>query len=246
MVQQLLDVPAATGRSTAGGEVPDRREPPAPALIPGWRCLTDARIRAYGEEGPVDLVALHPDRGVALIGFLAEGEEASPEEAREALRTMLRDQGFEQRFAGDLPIVALPLLRAARSQLGAAVERAFAGMPAPTVPPGWIDWLVERLRPTAPLAAQPAQLLTAPRRDEPSSEKPVTEIALIAPERGATVPEKAAEGSALLSPAEAPPRSEPERPPAWLEWGTVLGFAFGIVAALVAGLAMVFRNGRLF
>ncbi|HEX7967582.1 MAG TPA: hypothetical protein VF502_05140 [Stellaceae bacterium] len=215
-----------------------------PALIPGWRCLIDALIRAYGEEGPVDVVALHADHGVALIGFLAEGEQASPGEASEALRAMLCDEGFERRFAGELPIVALSLPRAARSQLVTAVDRAFAGMPAPTVPPGWIDWLVERLRPAAP-SAEPTPLLTAPRRNEPSPEEPATEIALTAPERGESLPEKA-EGNALLAPAEAPPRSEPERRPDWLEWGTVLGFAFGIAAALVAGLATVFRNGRLF
>ncbi len=52
-----------------------------PPVLPGWRCLAGAVIRAGDEEGVVDLAALHPERGVALVGFLEEGEEGSPEEA---------------------------------------------------------------------------------------------------------------------------------------------------------------------
>ena len=36
-------------------------------LGPDWRCLADAVIRAGGESGPVDLVALHPRLGVVLV-----------------------------------------------------------------------------------------------------------------------------------------------------------------------------------
>jgi hypothetical protein len=64
---------------------------PATSLIertlgPDWRCLADAVIRAGGESGPVDLVALHPRLGVVLVAFLDDDEEASPDEAVAALR----------------------------------------------------------------------------------------------------------------------------------------------------------------
>src|SRR5260370_17171579 len=110
MVEQILDRPAEERR--AASEIGNGLVPSAPALIPGWRCLPGAVIRAGGEEGPVDLAALHAARGVALIAFLDEGQEASPEEARDALRTMLRDEGLHRPFPPHPPPPPLPLPRA--------------------------------------------------------------------------------------------------------------------------------------
>src|ERR1700722_6157371 len=109
MAEQFLDHPAEVKppvREMGGGATPSASS--VSVAMPVWRWLADAVIRADGEEGPVDLVALHPARGVALIAFLDEGQEASPDEAREAFRTMLRDEGLPRRFPGELPIVALP------------------------------------------------------------------------------------------------------------------------------------------
>lgn len=273
MVEQILDRPAEAPPAVNGvgnGLVPS--EPTA--LIPGWHCLPGAVIRAYGEEGPVDLAALHPARGVALIAFLDDGQEASPEEAREALRAMLRDEGMPQRFPGELPIVALPVPRAARAQLASTVEQAFSGMPAPALAPGWADWLAERLAAERPAAAPVASPLFAPRRDEPMPEKVVSALLLTtvvepattmagprlrAPRRDDAAPEKAAGVMVLAAPArveatpeKATPDSEIEAPIEtpprhnWLDWGATLGFALGMVAALIAGLTAVLRNGRLF
>src|ERR1700724_2734270 len=169
MAEQILDRPAEAPR--AASAVGNGLAPPAPALIPGWRCLPGAVIRAGGEEGPVDLAALHPAHGVALIAFLDEGQEASPEEAREALRSMLRDEGLQRRFPGELPIVALPVARAGRAQLAAAVDHAFAGVPAPTLPAGWVDWLAERLAAERPSAAPLMPPLVAPSRARPKPQK---------------------------------------------------------------------------
>jgi hypothetical protein len=276
MAEQILDRPAEAPR--AANAVGNGLAPVLSPVIPGWRCLPGAVIRAGGEEGPVDLAALHPARGVALIAFLDEGQEASPEEARDALRTMLRDEGLQRRFPGELPIVALPVPRTARAQLAATVDQAFAGMPAPTLPAGWVDWLAERLAAERPSAAVPR--LVAPSRDEPMPEKIVSALLLtsvaeppmaaagprlVAPQRddamsakapGAIVlaasdhleamPEKAPPDSGIAAPTETLPLSEMEPRRNWLDWGATLGFALGMVAALIAGLTAVLRNGRLF
>ena len=278
MVEQILDRPAEERR--AASEIGNGLAPSAPALIPGWRCLPGAVIRAGGEEDPVDLAALHAARGVALIAFLDERQEASPEEARDALRTMLRDEGLQRRFHGELPIVALPVPRAALAQLAATVEHAFSGMSAPTLPAGWIDWLAERVAAERPSAAPAAPRLLAPCRDEPMPEKvvsalPLTAAAepamtaapprllapqrdvptpakagggifLAAPARVETAPGKATRDSEIAVPSETPPLSETEPRHNWLDWGATLGFALGMVAALIAGLAALLRNGRLF
>jgi hypothetical protein len=277
MAEQIVDHPAdgePPAVAVGGGSLASSA---APALGSGWRCLPGAMIRAHGDEGPVDLAALHPAHGVALIAFLDEGQEASPDEAREALRAMLHDEGLPQLFPGELPIVALPVPRAARAQLARIVEHAFSEMPAPTLAPGWLDWLSGRLAAKRPAPAPAAPRPLAPRRDEPAPRKlasalllttvveaaatiaprlaaprrddepgqPAGGIVLGAPARGATTPvTEPAEGE-TAAPSRASPSEAPRRPN-WLDWGATLGFALGMVAALIAGLTAVLRNGRLF
>jgi hypothetical protein len=277
MPEQVSDR-SADGRAPAGMLGGAGLIPCAPVgLNPGWRCLPGAVIRAHGEEGPVDLAALHPAHGVALIAFLNEGEEASPEEAREALRAMLHDEGLPRLFPGELPIVALPVPLAARAQLAGLVERAFAAIPAPTLPAGWLDWLTERLAAKSPAPAGAPRLL-APRRDEPPPQKVVSALLLTAvaepvvaaatprltaprrdeplgkaaggiilarPLRTAAAPVKDSVGDDTPAPSEPLPIGTPS-PANWLDWGALLGFALGMGAALIAGLAAVMRNGRLF
>ena len=189
MAEQFLDHPAEVKqpvREMGGGSTPSASS--VSVAMPVWRWLADAVIRADGEEGPVDLVALHPARGVALIAFLDEGQEASPDEAREALRTMLRDEGLPRRFPGELPIVALPVLRSARKQIAATVEQAFSGLAAPTLSDGWVDWIAERLTAERTRPAVAAPRLVAPVRDEPQPEKVVSALLLTS----ATEPSSAA------------------------------------------------------
>lgn len=242
MAEQLLDPPAAV-ESVEKVERSERREPPAPALISGWRCVPNATIRAYGEEGFVDLIALKPARGVALIALLDADEEASPEEARAAFRAMLADEGFADAFPGELPVVALAEPRAAADRLGAAVERAFAELPRPSVAGDWGEWLAERLAPVPPaVAAEPPRpRLVAPLRDEMPA-KPSDE-ALLAPPRDETPP-ATAEGGAIAAPAEAPPLSQALVSRGWLDWGASVGFAIGIVLAVLIGLAFFSHGGR--
>jgi hypothetical protein len=282
MAEQFLDHPAEVKppmREMGGGATPSVAPVSVSAAMPVWRWLADAVIRADGEEGPVDLVALHPARGVALMAFLDDGQEASPDEAREALRTMLRDEGLPRRFPGELPIVALPVPRTARKQIAVTVEQAFAGLAAPTLSDGWVDWIAERLTAERTRPAVAAPRLVAPVRDEPQPEKVVSALLLTvatepstapaprlhAPQRDEAVPAEPANGIALTAskadetmiakaspdsevdaPSEMPPLSEVAAQPTWLDWGATLGFALGLGAALIAGVAAVLRNGRLF
>lgn len=238
MDQQTLDV-VVTVEPLPGGE---RREPPPPALIPGWRCVRQAIIRAHGEEGFVDLAALNPARGVALVALLDADEEASPDEARAAFHAMLAHDEFAKRFPGELPVVALTQRRASADQLAAAVDHAFAGMERPSVAEGWVEWLAERLTPATACAEPPRPLLVAPPREETTPER-APELPLSAPTRDEALPAEAR--SAIMEHGEAPPCSVPRRR-GWLDWGASLGFAAGVVLALLVGLALVSHAGRLF
>src|SRR6185437_14429482 len=223
MTEQTLDRPAVA-LPAAGNGGNSLAQPEAQALIPGWRCLPGALIRAYGEEGPVDLAALHPARGIALVAFLDEGQVASPDEARDALQVMLRDEGLPRRFPGELPIIALPVPHSARARLAATVEQAFSGLPAPTLPPGWVDWVAALLDKRPEVV--PALRLVAPRRDEPTPDKilsallltPVTEPAtaaaprLIAPQRDEDAAAKAPSSIVLAAPIRAAPTPETAAP----------------------------------
>jgi hypothetical protein len=259
----------------------ERREPSPPTLIPGWRCVSPAIVRAGGEEGFIDLVALHPARGVALIALLDAGEEASPEEAHAAFRTMLDEAGFAARFPGELPVLALAECRAEADQLAASVERRFAALPRPTLGAEWVDWVADRLMPSA---AEPAALprltalrdeppaavemlvprLTAPR-DEPPPPGPETTLPRLTAARDESLPpaatllltaerpEPLADPAGTPPAAQAPPEAvtaDAEVPPAarfgWLDHGGSIGFSFGLMLALLVGLAMLTHAGRLF
>jgi len=221
----------------------ERREPAPPALIPGWRCVPQAKIRADGEEGFVDLAALNPTRGVALVALLEPDEEASPEEARAALRRMLEEEGFEQRFPGELPVVALTQRRDEADQLATAVETAFDTLPRPCVAEDWVDWLAERLAPKPAAAEAPRPQLVAPPRDEPAPER-VAEVLLLAPPRDEPAPPLA---EPIAVPADAPPQSvSPPSHQSWLDWGVSFGFAVGAVLVLLIALALLSHSGRLF
>jgi hypothetical protein len=137
-------------------------------LGPDWRCLPDVTIRVGADSGTVDLAALHPRHGVVLVAFLGEGEEASPDEAAAALRAMLGEQGFADRFPGQCNVTAVALAPNRRARLAEAI-RAAAGEP-PEAPPaeGWVAWLSERL-------------VATPLQDQPPAPEPPLELRLDGP-----------------------------------------------------------------
>jgi hypothetical protein len=115
------------------------------ALGDDWRLVPDAVIRVKDEAGTVDLAALHPRRGAVLVAFVADGEEASPEEAVTAFRAMLGGLGFAERFPGTLKVAALALGPKARARIAEAIRTA-AGEPCEAPPePLWVAWLARRL-----------------------------------------------------------------------------------------------------
>lgn len=205
------DPPAAGGNAPAAGL--------AARLGADWRCLTDAVITAEGEEGRIDLVALHPRHGAVLVGFVAKSEEASPEAAADALRAMLREVGFAEYFPGHLGITALTALPEARFRLAVAIRRAVAEVRPTDLAPGWIDWLAERLvppdRPPIPASAAddlPFLRLMAPRREE------------ILP---------AAAPLALAAPPGAQPYAAPATHDGWRDWGVSVTLALVMLASLL-------------
>jgi hypothetical protein len=187
-----------TGENASGSA---RLKPLAPTLIPGWRCISPAIVRAAGEEGFIDLVALHPARGVALVALLDADEEASPDEACAAFRAMLAEAGFAARFRGELPVVAVAERRSAAERLAAAVERRFAPLPRLTLDPDWVEWVAAQLGPS-PVADAPAiivERVEAPPR--PPALPPRAEAPLSAPP---PVIAASPPAHALSPPAEAP------------------------------------------
>jgi hypothetical protein len=164
------DDPAATAAALAA------------ALGRRWRVIADATLRVGEEEGKVDLVALHPRRGIALVGFLTAGEEANPEEAVAAMRAMLEELDIARHFPGQVTVVALlaPLGVMASpgglKRLATTVRAAFIGTSPTAAAAGWVDWLAERLAPAdVPKSAGPRgkggqapdlPRLVAPRRDD--------------------------------------------------------------------------------
>jgi hypothetical protein len=221
----------------------DRSEPPAPALLPGWRSIPHAIVRARGEEGYIDLVALHPQKGVALIAFLEEDEVADPGEARAVFEEMLREMDLAQHFPGLLPVVALTL-EEPTDELDQRLERAFAAEQAPGLPPGWVEWLADRLAPSRPAPTEPPPRLAAPPRDDETPPPPIGTL-LMAPSRvdPSDLPRA---NDAIEAPALAPAETPKPGGLRWADWGMSLGFASGIVLALLVVLALFSHTGRLF
>jgi hypothetical protein len=238
MTEAPADTPDTLERGT--GEAV-RNEPLPPALLPGWRAIPHAIVRARGEEGYIDLVALHPQKGVALLAFLEKDEVADTEAAREAFTEMLREAEFAQQFPGSLPIVALALTAPA-DDLDRWLERAFAAERAPALSPEWVEWLEARLTPAPPPTIEPPPRLAAPLRDD-DAPPPSIGVLLVAPSRAGE--EKVGEAVSVEAPEQAPPPCAME-PPRWTDWGISLGVASGIVLALLTVLALFSRTGRLF
>lgn len=219
-----------------------RSEPLPPALLPGWRAIPHAIVRAGGEEGYIDLVAFNPQKGVALLAFLEKDEVADTEAARAAFATMLREAEFARHFPGCLPIVALAV-SAPADDLDQRLERAFAAEAAPTLAPGWAEWLEGQLAPAASPRPEPPLRLAAPRRDD-DAPPPSIGVLLVAPSR--TDDDKVGDAAGIEAPDPAPPAASALDAARWRDWGISLGVASGIVLALLTVLALFSRTGRLF
>jgi hypothetical protein len=194
------------------------------ALGETWRCIPDAVIRAYGEEGRVDLALLHPEHGIALVGFLDEGEEASPDEATEAFRAMLREDGFAGHCPGDVPVRAFAVPPSAVTALPDTLREACAAAPASTAPPEWVDWLAGRLAPAARHEEPAWPSVVLPRRDEPVPDAP------------------GADGALVVTPEMRLTRRPAQRG-TWARWGTSLIAACAVLVAVLLVLGLTSHGG---
>jgi hypothetical protein len=216
------DTPAAV--STALGEALGRR----------WRVVADAVVRVAGEEGSVDLAVLHPRHGIALVGFVAQGEEASPEEAVAAMRAMLAELETARRFSGEIAVVpvivplGLAKSEAAGKKLAAIIQGIFADAPPTSAVAGWVDPVVEALSSGVKLgdAGESAagglpKLVVPPRDDEPPS---------------------GADESRFAPTGEAPVQVA-ATPDGWGRWTLWFGLSIGFTLLLLALLAGFSRGG---
>jgi hypothetical protein len=133
-----------------------------------WEIFADPTIRARGEEGRVDFVLVNPRLGVALVGLFDDGEaEASSEEAAAAMREMLREAGFEDRFVGRLPIVAFTMRPERAGELRRRIAEGFARQKPLSIPgTAWAEFVAERLDPGRALPPLTARIEGVPPRGE--------------------------------------------------------------------------------
>lgn len=119
------------------------------------------------EEVHVPLAVLDPRRGVVLV---AAGPPGMLPALEGALRRRLAQARFGAVFPGHLPVVVLPAeawdrTPGAATSLTARLERAFAGMPPLSLPPGgaWVP-SVARLLQSPPAPQQPQRSAVRARR----------------------------------------------------------------------------------
>src|SRR5260370_38050719 len=121
-------------------------------LDASWVVLVDLRIDGPTDATAADYVALHPQRGIALIDVILSrtGDPAA------RLRKFLQDEGFFARFPGRLPIVRLVLKPIEAASFGRRVYAAFAAAPPLSIAdPAWLDAMTRLLVPSAPSTGQP-------------------------------------------------------------------------------------------
>jgi hypothetical protein len=111
-----------------------------------WWVFYDRIVVAHGEEGRIDFILMHHERGLALLAVVGEDVDIAEEPAREAVREMLRGAGFGDLF-GSLPAIAVVRADPARLDgLGRRVDAAFgSGPPAPPRDRDWVEWVADRL-----------------------------------------------------------------------------------------------------
>src|SRR4051812_39608809 len=111
-----------------------------------WWVFHDRTLVAQGEEGRVDFVLMSREHGLALLAVVEGEEEIAEEPAREALRAMLAERGFERSFGGVPPVVVLAVDPARLDGAAPALRGAFASVPAPALAdPDWVEWVADLL-----------------------------------------------------------------------------------------------------
>lgn len=138
-------------------------------LDANWHVLRHCRVAVKGEEHTLQLVIVHREFGIGLIAFRAEAY-TFPELAIRLTRAMLRARGFEERFAGFLPIVFIAIDSHDPHAVPTRIARAFAEQPALGIAdPSWADWAALTL---GRVAAEGRQGLSGSVASEETSDEP--------------------------------------------------------------------------
>lgn len=204
-----------------------------------WRLYRDRMVRAGGEEGRIDLVLVNPRVGVALLGIVEDAEEATPEDAVAAFRTMLAEHGFAARFPGHLPVVALVVAPSDRSDLRTRIEAAFSVLPRIGITEdAWVGRIAALIEAPdrEPAASRSAAAPTAPIRLRPPSREEAWQVG--------AVPEARSLGPALT--VEIPPERRDASMIAAGRFTSVwasMGLALAILAGVLLAMAALSRGG---
>ncbi|MBX6370471.1 MAG: hypothetical protein IRZ04_21075, partial [Rhodospirillales bacterium] len=153
--------------STASAAAHDALETALAGLDLSWSVLGGLVFGAPPDEIAVDFIALHPERGVALIDALPGGSVDAPAH----FRALLDAHGFPAHFPGTLPIVHLRLDAAGAADVARRLEAAFAKIaPLAIRDPRWVAALTDLLtREPEPVPAPEAAFTVPPpaRHSEP-------------------------------------------------------------------------------
>src|SRR5579862_1392534 len=141
-------------------------------LPAGWQVLRNRRLRSVDGPPWVKFIALHPEKGIALIDFLP----AIPEAAIPPLDEFLARTGFGAFAAGDPPIVAVALGESDIEAIGDHLADAFdAAPPCGITNADWTEAVIELL-----LATRGLLLTRIMPVAERASAAPVSEPAILA------------------------------------------------------------------
>jgi hypothetical protein len=111
-----------------------------------WWVFYDRVVMAGEDEGRIDFVLINRAIGVVLAATGAPWSDPDAAVAISAIRDALRSRGFEDRFHGHLPVVAVSVSPEAPGDLEALIEAAFASSKPLTIAEGgWADDVAEML-----------------------------------------------------------------------------------------------------
>jgi hypothetical protein len=127
------------GRQGAADAVRQHAEAELARLDSAWIVLSDLHIGTPPDEVAIDYVAMHPDRGIALIDLDREAATAgTAERAVHRFRELLAAERFHEFFPGHLPVAHVAVPQQPGFLLQPKIDAALAAAGTPTVEPR--DW----------------------------------------------------------------------------------------------------------
>jgi surface antigen len=220
-------MPPTSASLTSTASARDALEAALAGLDLSWSVLGGLAFGGPPDEVTVDFIALHPQRGVALI-------DAAPGGSRESVPrfgALLQSHRFSARFPGTMPIVHLSLTAAAAAEIDVQLDTAFARAPALTIrDPRWVPAL--------------AELLTSEPEPVPAPAPPRSAATAMPPRLGPAL-ESEPVGAAFARAAEqAPrPRTRPSLRPGPRRTGA-LAAAIALLLGVAAGATTVQWTGK--